>query len=222
MQSTRQRTRKPSLDDYRLYFVTDPYLNKGYTVIDQVRLVLKGGVRVIQIREKGQSVAGTAVLVSRALELTRMASAFLIVNDSLEVASAMGADGVHLGQDDIPAKDVRKTMGPHFIIGLSVKTVEEAVQGEKDGADYLAVNGVFPTMTKQDLGYCPGLQGVAEIRRNTSIPIIGIGGINLNNCRAVIDAGAHGIAVVTALTMAEDIPSSCKSFFEQFETPSSL
>jgi thiamine-phosphate pyrophosphorylase len=100
------------------------------------------------------------------------------------------------------------------IIGISVKTVEEAVQAESDGADYLAINGVFPTLTKEDLGYCPGLEGVATICRNTRLPVVGIGGINLGNCCAVIEAGAHGIAVVTAITMSDNIPDTCQTFLE--------
>jgi thiamine-phosphate pyrophosphorylase len=100
------------------------------------------------------------------------------------------------------------------IIGVSVKTAEEARKAEADGADYVAINGVFPTLTKEDLGYCPGLEGVTLIRQCTRLPVIGIGGITLDNCCSVIKAGAHGIAVVTAITMSDNIPNTCQSFFE--------
>ncbi len=202
---------KPSLDDYRLYFVTDPKLNRGYSVLEQVALAIEGGVKVIQIRDKSLSQAEWVELAQAALGFTRPAGAWLIINDLPEVVAATGADGLHLGQEDMPVRDARRILGEDAIIGISVKTPAEAAEGEKDGADYVAVNGVFPTSTKEDLGYCPGLQGVKEIRRSTRLPVIGIGGINPGNCRSVIEAGAHGIAVVTAITMAEHIPSACRS-----------
>jgi thiamine-phosphate diphosphorylase len=206
--------RRPSLRDYRLYFVTDPRLHKGYSVLEQVELALKGGVKIIQIREKDLPQPEYIKLASEVLKLTRFHDAFLIINDAVEVVKAVGADGLHLGQEDMPLKEARKIVGKDVIIGISVKTAEEALQAEADGADYLAVNGVFPTQTKEDLGYCPGLEGVALIRQCTRLPLIGIGGINLGNCCSVIEAGAHGIAVVTAITMSDNIPVTCRSFFE--------
>ena len=115
----------------------------------------------------------------------------------------------------MPLKEARKILGTMLSSGSLSKTVEEALQAERDGADYVAVNGVFPTATKEDLGYLPGLEGVAKIRHSTGLPVIGIGGINLQNCCSVIEAGAHGVAVVTAITMSDDIPCTCRSFFEQ-------
>jgi thiamine-phosphate pyrophosphorylase len=206
--------KKPTLDDYRLYFVTDPRLHRGYSVLEQVELALRGGVRIIQVREKGLPATDYIRLASEALELTRAHGAFLIINDSVEVARAVGADGVHVGQEDMPVTEARKIVGQDVIVGVSVKSVEEARQAEKDGADYIAVSGVFPTSTKEGLGYCPGLDGVARIRQCTRLPVIGIGGINLHNCRSVIESGAHGVAVVTAITMSEDIPLTCRSFLE--------
>jgi thiamine-phosphate diphosphorylase len=209
--------RKPSLQDYQLYFVTDPRLHRGYSVLAQVELALRGGVRIIQVREKGLPTSDYIKLASDALKLTRPQGAFLIINDSVEVAAAVNADGVHLGQEDMPVAEARKTVGPGVIIGVSVQTVEEAIRADRDGADYLAVSGVFPTATKEDLGYCPGLDGVSQISQITRLPVVGIGGINLHNCRSVIEAGAHGIAVVTAITMSDDIPGTCRSFLETIE-----
>ena len=205
---------KPSLQDYRLYLVTDPRFSKGYSVLEQVKLALQGGVKIIQIREKELPLTDYIKLASESLKMTRAHDAFLIINDSVEVVTAIGADGLHLGQEDMPVKEARKIVGQDVIIGVSVKTIEEAIQAEKDGADYLAVNGAFPTGTKEDLGYLPGLEGVTKIRQSTHLPVVGIGGINLQNCRSVIEAGAHGIAVVTAITMSDDIPCTCRSFFE--------
>ncbi|HEY3276588.1 MAG TPA: thiamine phosphate synthase [Syntrophorhabdaceae bacterium] len=207
--------RKPSPHDYRLYFVTDSRLHKGYSVLEQVALALEGGVKIIQIREKEMVPGDYAALISAALMLTRQHGAYLIVNDLPAIAASTGADGIHLGQDDMAVKAARELLGQDAIIGISVKTPEEAVKGEKDGADYIAVNGVFPTSTKRDLGYCPGLEGVTRICRSTSLPVVGIGGITLHNCRSVLEAGAQGIAVVTALTMAEHIPTACRNLWER-------
>jgi thiamine-phosphate diphosphorylase len=206
--------RKPSLQDYRLYFVTDPRLNKGYSVLEQVELALRGGVKIIQIREKDLPLQDYIQLASEALRLVRPYDAFLIINDAVDVVNATGADGLHLGQEDMPLKEAREILGQDVIIGISVKTVDEAVQAERDGADYLAINGVFPTLTKEDLGYCPGLEGVTTICRSTHLPVVGIGGINLDNCCSVVEAGADGIAVVTAITMSDNIPNTCRSFIE--------
>jgi thiamine-phosphate diphosphorylase len=206
--------KKPSLNNFRLYLVTDSILNKGYSVLEQVELALLGGVKIIQIREKSLPVSDYITLAAEALQLTRAHNAFLIINDAVEVAKAVGADGIHLGQEDMPVKEARKMMGNDSVIGISVKTVDEARCAEEDGADYLAVNGVFPTATKEDLGYCAGLEGVTRIRQNTRLPVIGIGGITLHNCRSVIEAGAHGIAVVTAITMSDNIPQTCRSFLD--------
>ena len=206
--------RKPSLEDYRLYFVTDPRLNKGYSVLEQVELALRGGVKIIQVREKELPLPEFIKLASEALKLTRAHDAFLIINDIVEAVNSVGADGIHLGQDDMPLKEARKIVGNDVIIGISVKSVDEAIQAERDGADYLAINGVFPTLTKEDLGYCPGLEGVTTICRSTHLPVVGIGGINLDNCCSVVEAGADGIAVVTAITMSDDIPDTCQTFLE--------
>ena len=176
-----------------------------------------GGVKIIQIREKELPSPECIKVASEALKLTRSHDAFLIINDAAEVVRAVGADGLHLGQEDMPLQDARAIMGHDVVIGVSVKTVEEAKQAERDGADYLAVNGVFPTLTKEDLGYCPGLEGVTLIRQSTHLPIVGIGGINLGNCRSVIHAGADGVAVVTAITMSDDIPRTCQTFLESLK-----
>jgi thiamine-phosphate pyrophosphorylase len=206
---------KPILSDYRLYLVTDSRLHKGYSVLEQVELALRGGVRIIQLREKELPEPDFIRLATEALKLTRSYDAFLIINDSVKVAQEAGADGLHLGQEDMLLTEARKILGSDVIIGVSVKTVQEALQAERDGADYVAVNGVFPTATKEDLGYLPGLESVTKIRRATGLPVVGIGGINLRNCSSVIEAGAHGIAVVTAITMSDDIPGACRIFVEQ-------
>jgi len=206
--------RKPDLEDYRLYFVTDSTLHRGYSVLEQVELALKGGVKIIQIREKQMEFRDLITLSKQALKLTREYGAFLIINDSVEVALKTGADGVHLGEMDTSVRDARLILSENRVIGFSVKTTEEAIKAESMGADYVAVNGVFPTQTKTDLGYLPGLEAVRLIRKSVSLPVIGIGGINTGNFESVIEAGAHGVAVVTAITMSENIPETCRLFLK--------
>lgn len=204
--------KKPTRNDYRLYFVTDSRLHRGYSVLEQIEMALAGGVKIIQIREKGLHKEEYARIASEALKKTREHGAFLVINDMVDVARAVDAEGVHVGQNDMPVAEVRNIVGNEKIVGVSVKTISEAVRAEKDGADYIAVNGVFLTATKEDLGYYPGLKGVHDIRKHTTLPVVGIGGINLQNCLSVIDAGADGVAVVTAITMSEDIPATCRLF----------
>ncbi|HVN96600.1 MAG TPA: thiamine phosphate synthase [Syntrophorhabdaceae bacterium] len=205
---------KPVPSDYRLYLVTDSRLHKGYPVLEQVKLALEGGIRIIQLREKELPHEDFVREAREALNMTRSYNAFLIINDAVEVVREVQADGLHLGQEDVPLREARRLLGDDLIIGVSVKTAKQAIGAALNGADYVAVNGVFPTATKDDLGYLPGLIGVAEIRRSVNLPVIGIGGINLGNCRSVIEAGAHGVAVVTAVTMSDNIPGTCRTFLK--------
>ena len=204
---------KPSKEDYLLYLVTDRKVQRNRSVELQVEQALLGGVRIVQIREKELSTRLILEEVRRVLPLTRKNGAFLLVNDRIDVALAAGADGVHLGQEDMPVEEARRLLGPRALIGVSVSNVDEALEAEAGGGDYLAVNGVFPTSTKGDLTSLPGLEGVAEIRRSTRLPLLGIGGITLENCRLVLEAGADGVAVVSALTTAQDLPATCRRFF---------
>lgn len=204
---------KPAPDDYRLYLVTDSRLCRGRTVLEQVRLAMDGGVRMIQIREKGLAGSEYARLAGAARALTRARNGWLLVNDRVDVALAAGADGIHLGQRDIAPREARRQLGPDAIIGVSVKTVAEARTAERDGVDYVAVNGIFSTTTKADLGALPGLAALRAIRAAIRLPLLGIGGIHAGNCGDVISAGADGVAVVTAITLADDIPTACRNLF---------
>jgi len=202
---------------YRLYLLTDPILHKGYPVLEQVRLALEGGVRFIQLREKDLATGKFVDLARKALGMTRKAGAFLIINDRVDVALASGADGVHIGQDDMSLKDARRLLGREKIIGVSVRSAEEARRAEEDGADYIAASGVFATDTKKDVGYALGRDSLRVICEAASLPLIAIGGIKIGNCAEVIKAGADGVAVITGITMADDIPSTCCAFIEEIK-----
>ncbi len=184
-----------------LYVITEPLLRDP---IEGAQLALEGGARIIQLRDKQ---ATTRQLVQTGLtlrELTRRYGAILIVNDRLDVAIAIEADGVHLGQDDMPAALARRIVGEHFIIGVSAETVEEAVQAEADGANYLGVGPMFATTTKPDAGAPVGPERLRLIKQAVSIPVFGIGGITQENAGAVLAAGADGICVISAIMGAAD------------------
>lgn len=189
--------------DYRLYLVTDDSLARG-PVEEIVEQAVDSGVTIVQLRLK---TADGRVLYERAVQLRRRLAPRgvpLIINDRLDVALAARADGVHLGQSDLPCAEARRLAGPDFLIGISVGSPEEAVCAERDGASYVAASPVFATPTKTDAPPPVGLAGVAAIRRATRLPLVAIGGLHAGNAAEVIRAGADGIAVVSAIMAAED------------------
>ncbi len=190
--------------DYSVYLVTDRAMAGARLLEAVVRAAVTGGVSIVQIREK---TLGGRAFFEAALSLRRLLDELgrpLIVNDRLDIALACGAAGVHLGQEDLPCAEARRLAGPDVLIGVSVSTPEEAVQAERDGADYLGVSPVFDTPTKTDAPPAVGLEGLRRIREVTSLPLVAIGGIHPSNAAEVIRAGADGIAVVSAIMAAPD------------------
>ena len=190
---------------YDLYVITDEAIAGGMSHAGIARQAIAGGADVIQLRDK---VCGCRELIriGRTLrEITKKSGTLFIINDRLDVALACGADGVHLGQDDICAGVARQLSPPGFIVGISVGTVAEAVRAEQDGADYIALSPVFSTASKYNAGPGHGLDVLRQIRRNVSLPVIAIGGINRDNVREVIAAGADGVAVISGVVGSPDI-----------------
>lgn len=190
--------------DYSVYLVTDRAMAGARLLEAVVRAAVTGGVSIVQIREK---TLGGRAFFEAALSLRRLLDELgrpLIVNDRLDIALACGAAGVHLGQEDLPCAEARRLAGPDVLIGVSVSTPGEAVQAERDGADYLGVSPVFDTPTKTDAPPAVGLEGLRRIREVTSLPLVAIGGIHPFNAAEVIRAGADGIAVVSAIMAAPD------------------
>ena len=188
-----------------LYVITDEGIAGGLSHAEIAQRAIAGGADVIQLRDK---VCGCRELIriGRTIrEITKKSGTLFIINDRLDVALACGADGVHLGQDDICAVVARQLSPPGFIIGISVGTVAEAVRAEKDGADYIALSPVFSTTSKYNAGPGHGLEVLRQIRRNVSLPIIAIGGINRDNVREVITAGANSVAVISGVVGCPDI-----------------
>ena len=189
----------------RLYLVTDEAcLPPDRNLFDAVEEALHAGVTLVQYREKNGPGKGMLEKARRLIELCHSYNVSLIVNDRLDVALLSGADGVHLGQDDIPVAEARRLAGEDFLIGATAHNVQEALAAEAAGADYLGCGAVFATHTKKDTVPL-GLDGLQAIRQAVRIPIAGIAGITLDNYRLVLDTGANGIAVVSAILGAPDI-----------------
>jgi len=189
----------------RLYLVTDRDLAGGRPLAEIVRLALRGGVTAVQLREKA---LGARRFLEEVRELQRVLAGTgvpLFVNDRIDVALAAGADGVHVGQDDLPAAEARRLVGPSMLLGVSVATADEARRALDHGADYVSVSPVFLTPTKPDAELAVGLEGVARVRSVAGdAPVLAIGGINAGNARAVVAAGSDGVAVVSAVMSAPD------------------
>jgi len=196
---------------WRLCVITDPQLSRGRSHRQVVEAAISGGADVIQLRDKTAS-AGSLYRVALELrEITRQGNVSFIVNDRLDIALAVDADGVHVGQQDLPASPARRILGPGRILGVTAETVEEALLAEKDGADYLGVGPVFETRgTKADAGPPQGPAIVANIRPHTLLPIVAIGGIRAENARLVREAGAECAAVISAVVGADDIAHAAR------------
>jgi len=191
--------------DYSLYLVTDSeLLPSGRTLPALVRAAVDGGVTCVQVREK---TASSRVYLERLLEvrpILRECGVPLFVNDRIDLALAVEADGVHLGQGDLPLSAARRIAGGRLRIGVSCESAQDAVEAERGGADYVSVSPVFATPTKTDTATALGLQGVHAIRTAVRIPVVAIGGIAGANAAEVLRAGADGICVVSAIVAAPD------------------
>lgn len=193
-----------------LYVITGEEFSKGRSTAQVVEQALKGGAQVIQLREKKYSTAKLIELGKQLRKLTLEYQATFIVNDRVDVALAVDADGVHLGQDDMPLADARKLLGTKKIIGISVDNLVEAKKAEKTGADYIGVGPIFPTNSKDDAAAPLGLDTLKDIAQNITIPIVAIGGINTTNVSQVIKAGADAISVISAIVSAADIEKAAR------------
>lgn len=190
--------------DLRLYVITDEKIGLGRSHSILAEEALKGGATVIQLRDKEKSGRELYRIGLKIRELTRQYRALFIVNDRLDIALAVGADGVHLGTEDLPISVVRRMTSKNFIIGASVSSPEEALLAEKEGADYISAQSIFETSSKENVKII-GIEGLKSIIRVSSLPVIGIGGINKENVKDVIKAGAKGVAVISAVVSKEDV-----------------
>ena len=202
------------MPDYSLYLVTDRNLSLGRTTVEIVRAAIAGGVTCVQLREKR---CDTREFIDEARRLKHLLAAAgipLIINDRLDVALAVDADGVHLGQSDMHIKDARRLLGDAMLIGISAESLDDAIRAEAEGADYIGISPVFATPTKRDTAAPLGLEGIRRIREAVSLPLVGIGGIHQGNAPDVFRAGADGVAVVSAIVAAA-CPQSAAATLKQ-------
>lgn len=196
--------------DYSIYLVTDDGCLQGRALIDCVREALEGGVTLVQYRAK---TASSAEMYAEALQLKALCDSFnvpLIINDRLDIAMAVGAAGVHLGQDDLPCAAARRILGEDYIIGVSAHNPAEAKAALQSGADYLGCGAVFGTATKADVQKL-GTDGLAAICREKGLPVVGIGGVTADNYREVRAAGADGAAIVSGILAQPDIRTTVEA-----------
>jgi thiamine-phosphate pyrophosphorylase len=190
---------------YDLCVITRNVAHLNRTHLDVARAALEGGATIVQFRDKELDSRALLDIAAQLRQLTRARGATFIVNDRVDIALASDADGVHLGQSDLPVSLARRLMGPRAIIGCSATSPQEAAAAEAAGASYLGVGPVYPTGSKSDAGAAIGPAAIAQIRRAVGIPLLAIGGLTCHNVAEVIAAGADGIAVVAAVAEAPDM-----------------
>jgi thiamine-phosphate pyrophosphorylase len=197
------------------YFITDSGLSRAGNISD-VKQAEACGVSVVQYRNKNGETREMYEEAIRLREICR--DAIFLINDRIDIALATDADGVHLGQSDMPYRVARTMLGPGKIIGMTVHNLAEALEAQSVGADYLGISPIFQTSTKLDAGEPAGIALIEEIRRQVDIPLIAIGGINHSNATDVIRAGADGLCAISCVVSKEDIGVEIKKFQELFTT----
>ncbi len=190
--------------DFRLYLITDRK-QTGHQLSEAVRMALLGGVRAVQLREKDLPVRDFLALARDIKKITNEFGAKLFINDRVDVAVAIDADGVHLGQQSMPPEAVRKVVGARMLIGVSTHSLEEAKAAEAGGAHLITFGPVFATASKLQYGRPVGVDALKETAQKVAVPVFGLGGIKRENIREVLDSGAYGVAMISAVFSASDI-----------------
>jgi len=197
-----------------VYPVTCERFSQGRSNLQVLEAVIQGGARIIQLREKDYPKKDLYNLALKFKEITTRAAVLLIINDHVDIALGVEADGVHLGQEDLPVQVARK-LAPELLIGASTHSLEQALQAEKHGADYINIGPIFSTETKEGVGRSLGPEAISEISPQIKIPFTVMGGINEDNIEQVLAKGARRVAMVTAITKAADIAAKVKSLKEK-------
>jgi thiamine-phosphate pyrophosphorylase len=202
--------------DFKLYLITDRKQTK-MPLPEAVKLALQGGVRAIQVREKDLPVRELLALSQELRTLTKEFKAKLFINDHVDVAVAVDADGVHLGHESMPTAAVRNIVGDKMMIGVSTHNIDEARAAEAEGADFVTFGPIYETPSKAHLGAPVGLEALRNVRRAVDIPIFGLGGIKGKNIGHVLWAGAYGIGMISAIFGADDIRKKAKNISEMIQ-----
>lgn len=203
--------------DLRLYLCTDRALSLGRPILNAVKDAIAGGVTMVQLREKDISTLDFYGLARAVQSITKAHHIPLVINDRLDIALAVGAEGVHLGQSDLPIRAARALAGNRLFIGVSAQTVDDALMAHAGGADYLGIGPVFPTGSKPDAGEAIGLERLRAICAASPIPVIGIGGIGLHNIEETMKTGVAGVAVISAILSQEDIRTAAEGLRRSVE-----
>ena len=215
-----REARRQMFQQVDVYPVTCEELSGGRSNLEVLEAVIEGGARIIQLREKKYPKKDLYHLALKFREMTAKAEVLLIINDHLDIALSVEADGVHLGQDDLPVP-VARQLAPELLIGASTHSLKQALQAEKDGADYVNIGPIFVTKTKEGVESSLGPEAIARIRPQIKVPFTVMGGINEKNIDQVLAEGARRVAMVTAITKAPDIVAKVKSLKEKINEFSS-
>ncbi|MFC5713368.1 thiamine phosphate synthase [Thalassorhabdus alkalitolerans] len=205
------------MKDFRLYTITGEEFHSGRSMLEVMEEAVKGGSDIIQLRDKFSSKKEVFEKAKKLREMTARYGAAFIVNDHIDVALAAGADGIHLGQDDLPLSEARKIVGEDMIIGISTHAIEEAREAERNGADYIGVGPVFATKSKVDVIDPVTTSYVKQVADEITIPFVAIGGIKLHNVDQVIDAGADRICAISEIVGSTDIQGTCQGFLDKLD-----
>jgi len=198
--------------DYTLYLVTDRNIVGTKDFYDSIEKAIEGGVGIIQLREKNTTTREFYDIALKVKAITDKYSVPLIINDRLDIALAVDADGLHIGPDDIPISGARRLLGPDKILGASTSNLDEALEAQREGADYIGVGAMFPTKTKKDTESV-SIKDLKLIKSSVEIPVVAIGGINESNAKEVMETGIDGIAVVSAILGKEDAYVAAKELY---------
>jgi len=202
---------KELLNKIDLYFITDPKLTKK-DIFKDANSAIRAGVKIIQYREKEKDTKYMIEEATKIKEVCKENNILFLINDRVDVALAVDADGVHLGREDMPYTKARTLLGNERIIGLTIHNLEEAIEAENIGADYIGVSPIFETKTKPDAGKPSGLQLLIDLKENIKIPYVAIGGINEYNIKSVLSTGTRYVAIISAIITKDNVEEECKKF----------
>jgi len=203
--------------NWKLCLIADQEALVRTCLIPKIKEALKAGITIVQLRVKKLKTKEFLELALKTSDIVKSKNLPFIINDRIDIALSCDADGVHLGQEDMPVSFARKILGKNKLIGISVNTEKEAVKAELEGADYLGVGPIFPTSSKENLRSLLGLDGLKAIRKKVNIPILAVGGINKQNAGQIIDSGADGIAVISAILGAKDISRATQELLSSID-----
>ncbi|MET3504745.1 thiamine phosphate synthase [Halalkalibacter oceani] len=200
------------MKDFQLYAITGEAFHPGRDLIEVMEEAIRGGVDIVQLRDKTSSKRDVLQKAKALRELTKKYGVPFIVNDHIDVALAVDADGIHLGQDDLPLAEARKIVGPDKIIGISTHQIEEARAAQAEGADYIGVGPIFETKSKVDVVDPVTTAYIQQVAAEITIPFVAIGGIKLHNVEQVLAAGASRICMISEIVGAADVKAVCEQF----------